>query len=72
MAGYAVGARGILTPPCIFYNVYYGELLVRHTGRCETDVTVHRLRPGWVVGLSNQFYTNHAGENYEGAHSRGR
>jgi carboxyl-terminal processing protease len=34
--------------------------------RPYSDILEAELCNGWSVGLSNQVYTNHRGENYEG------
>jgi carboxyl-terminal processing protease len=33
---------------------------------CYSDILLAALSNGWSVGLSNQVYTNHRGDNYEG------
>jgi len=64
VSGYTLSAAEVFTlimqahPACTFIGA--------PTCGCYSDILGAKLPNGWMVGLSNQFYMNHAGENYEG------
>lgn len=64
ISGYTLSAAEVFTlimqahPDCTFIGA--------PTCGCYSDILGTELANGWIVGLSNQFYTNHEGANYEG------